>query len=148
MQSRRLTPLPLMLALVAIGACDAGESNNDLRDGALAVDDPRVRADDAFAAGRLTESSPALREALERWSHLDAVLPALGYGEEQLAALEQTLNDVDAEVIVSGTPLDLSRLVSVDKPIVRARYAYAETGPPTLGDAIDAFLTAHVRSEE
>ena len=65
------------------------------------------------------------------------MLPALGYGPEQRAALERTLQAVEADLVVSGTPLDLARLVSIGKPIVRARYAFRD------GDG-EASLAAHV----
>ena len=65
--------------------------------------------------------------------------PALGYGPEQREALERTLQAVDADVVVSGTPLDLAALVDIDKPIVRARYGYRD-GEPSLGVFVDPLL--------
>ena len=85
----------------------------------------------------MTEADFApIRDAFETWPHLGPVLPALGYGPDQRAALERTLQDADAEVVVSGTPLDLARLVTIDKPIVRARYAFQD-GEPSLASHVD-----------
>jgi predicted GTPase len=64
----------------------------------------------------------------------------MGYGEAQLADLRDTLEASGAEVVVSGTPLDLARLIELDIPVVRARYAYADAGPVLLGDLLGAFL--------
>jgi predicted GTPase len=68
------------------------------------------------------------------------VLPALGYGDEAVAALAKTLEAVAADVIVSATPIDLSALIKVSKPIVRVRYEYADAGEPTLGQVVEEFL--------
>jgi predicted GTPase len=59
-------------------------------------------------------------------------LPALGYGPEQLADLAATIERVECDVVVVGTPIDLGRVIRVTKPMVRARYAYADAGEPTL----------------
>jgi predicted GTPase len=83
---------------------------------------------------------PELRRALERHPHLERVLPALGYGPEQRAALQASLNAVDADVIVAGTPIDLGGLLELRLPVVRARYAYAETASPGLGEHVAALL--------
>lgn len=68
------------------------------------------------------------------------MLPAVGYGAEQIAALRETLEAIPADVVVSGTPLDLERLLSLSKPVVRARYAYRDTQSPGLAEHVDAFL--------
>jgi predicted GTPase len=83
-------------------------------------------------------AAPAIRAAYAAWPHLGPVLPALGYGPEQLADLARTLEDADADLVISGTPIDLARLVSLHKPVLRARYAYAESGPETLAPRVDA----------
>ena len=60
----------------------------------------------------------------------------------QLAALAATINASEAEVVVSGTPCDLARLVALDKPVVRARYEFAERVPGTLEAIVRRFLVA------
>jgi predicted GTPase len=64
----------------------------------------------------------------------------MGYSPAQLAALAETINRSEAEVVVSGTPLDLARLIPLSKPVVRARYDFAEAGTPTLASLVDAML--------
>lgn len=95
--------------------------------GAVVVD-PRDSAD------------PILQEIFEAYPHIGKVLPAVGYGPTQLAALERTINNAAVDVIVSATPLDLSRLIRVNKPIVRVRYEFAETDEPKLSTIVDAFI--------
>jgi predicted GTPase len=98
----------------------------------------------AAGAAEIVDPKPcavgAIRDVYRRHPHLARVLPAMGYGNSQLADLRETLDAVDADVIVSGTPLDLARLISLRKPVVRARYAYADAGPPLLGDLLSSFL--------
>jgi predicted GTPase len=85
-------------------------------------------------------AAPAIGAAFAAWPHLGPVLPALGYGAAQLAALEQTLRSAEVDVVVSGTPLDLRHLVSIDKPIVRARYEYTDGAVPSLEEQLDRFV--------
>jgi predicted GTPase len=102
----------------------------------------------AAGASELVDPAPAavgtIRETLRQYPHLDRTLPAMGYGESQLADLAATLDAVDADLIVSGTPLDLSRLVALKKPVVRARYRFADEldadGNGKLAGFLDSFL--------
>jgi len=96
--------------------------------GAAAIVDPR------------TSAAPAIREVFARYPHIGAVLPAMGYSGAQLQALEETINRSDAEVVVAATPANIAALIDVEKPVVRARYEFAEAGEPTLGSLIDEFL--------
>jgi predicted GTPase len=96
--------------------------------GATAIVDPRP-----FAA-------PELRRVFETYPHIGPVLPAVGYNPSQLRALEETINAADADVVVCGSPVDLGRLLRIDKPIVRARYEFAEHEEPRLSTAVDAFI--------
>jgi predicted GTPase len=77
-------------------------------------------------------AAPGIREVYAAYPHLASVLPAVGYDAAQLEALRRTLNDAEADVVVSGTPLDLARLIALDKPVVRARYGYSDAGPTAL----------------
>jgi predicted GTPase len=97
------------------------------RAGAVIVD-PRASA------------APAIRDAFARYPHIGRVLPALGYGPEQLEALRATIAGSVAEVVVSATPIDLASLVVLEKPVVRARYEFADAGEPTLGSVVDGFV--------
>jgi predicted GTPase len=72
--------------------------------------------------------------------HLGDVLPAMGYSAQQLNELTQTINATPADVVVSGTPIDLAALVSVNKPMVRARYEFAEVEDPGLTGLVDDYL--------
>jgi predicted GTPase len=83
-----------------------------------------------------------IAEAFRLYPHLEHVLPALGYSPAQLDDLEATIKGSDAEVVVSGTPSDLARLIEIDKPVVRARYEFAEAGEPALAECLASFLDA------
>ena len=87
-------------------------------------------------------ASEKIQAAYEHYPHIGRVLPALGYGDAQLAALAETINASVAEVVVSATPCDLAALVRITKPVVRARYSYAETERPGLAGIIEDFVTA------
>ena len=71
-----------------------------------------------------------IREVFEAYPHIGKVLPAVGYGPIQLAALETTIEFAEV-VVVSATPVDLAQLLSLDKKVVRARYEFAEAGEPS-----------------
>jgi predicted GTPase len=81
-----------------------------------------------------------IAQVFAQYPHIGPVLPAVGYDASQLQALEETINRSDAEVVVSATPCDLAALVDLNKPVVRARYEFAETGTPGLGSLVDDFL--------
>jgi predicted GTPase len=99
-----------------------------MRAGAKEIIDPRTSAAASVAA------------VYAQYPHIGAVLPAVGYDPTQLEALRDTINRSAADVVVSATPLDLEALIRLDKPVVRARYEYADAGQPTLGSIIDRFL--------
>ncbi|MCC6468976.1 MAG: GTPase [Alphaproteobacteria bacterium] len=85
-------------------------------------------------------AAPALKPVFEQYPHIGPVLPAIGYDARQLEALAATIDAADAEAVISATPLDLRRLVTVGKPLVRARYDYADAGEPTLAAVLARFL--------
>lgn len=95
---------------------------------AKAIIDPRP-----FAAG-------FIKETFEKFPHLKKVLPAMGYGKSQIIELEQTINKADCEVVVIGTPIDLTRLLQVNKPTVRVTYDIEEVGLPTFSTVLDSFI--------
>ncbi len=93
-----------------------------------------------------SSATPAIADVYAQFPHIGAVLPAMGYSGAQLDALRDTINAADAEVIVAATPSDLARLISVEKPIVRVRYEYADAGKPGLDRIVDGFLDARMRA--
>jgi predicted GTPase len=84
-----------------------------------------------YGAADVVDPRPAavgsVRRLLEKYDHLEDVLPAVGYSDDQLRDLEATIRAADVDAVVSGTPHDLGRLVDVDVPIVRVRYELEET---------------------
>jgi predicted GTPase len=66
------------------------------------------------------------------------VLPAMGYGDQQTRELEQTINSANADLVLIGTPIDLNRIVKINKPTQRVRYELQEIGQPTLEDLLKA----------
>jgi len=95
--------------------------------GAKKIIDPRLSAVNS------------IKETFQKYSHLENVLPAMGYGEEQVRDLQQTINAAKCDVVVSGTPIDLNRVLKANKPIVRARYDLQVLGQPTLEEILKKF---------
>jgi predicted GTPase len=83
---------------------------------------------------------PEIAAVYQRYPHIGSVLPAMGYFPTQLEALQQTINNADADVVVAATPIDLAALIEVNKPIVRARYEFAEADEPGLAYQVEQFL--------
>ena len=83
---------------------------------------------------------PEISKVFEAYPHIGPVLPAMGYGAGQLAALQATIDAAPADVVVAATPIDLAAQIQVRHPVVRARYRYADLDKPRLGDLIDARL--------
>jgi predicted GTPase len=82
----------------------------------------------------------SIAEVFERFPHIGHVLPAMGYGEEQLRELEATINATPCDVVVTGTPIDLGRLIETKHPIRHATYELSELGRPTLEDVLEPVL--------
>ncbi|MFB0557710.1 MAG: cyclic 2,3-diphosphoglycerate synthase [Candidatus Bathyarchaeia archaeon] len=78
----------------------------------------------------------SVKEVLELYPHLKKVLPAVGYSETQMRELSQTINETPCDLVLLGTPTDIRRYLSVDKPIIRVRYELEEVVPGQLEDLI------------
>ncbi|MFW9817212.1 MAG: GTP-binding protein, partial [Candidatus Thorarchaeota archaeon] len=85
----------------------------------------------------------SIKDTFEKYSHLEDVLPAMGYGKKQMDELQQTINKSDAEAIVIGTPIDLNRVIKIEKPNVRVKYDLQEIGRPNLDDVLTEFVKKH-----
>jgi predicted GTPase len=104
-----------------------------------------VRAGAATIVDPRTSAVPAIREVYDQYPHIGNVLPAIGYHDYQLDALCDTINASDAELVVTATPCDLERRMHLNKPVVCARYEFAEVGTPSLTAALEAFLRREAR---
>jgi predicted GTPase len=94
-----------------------------------------------YGAAEIVDPEPgavgSIARVFETYDHLAAVLPAMGYSDDQIRDLEATIRNADPEVVVSGTPHDLGRLIDVGVPVVRVRYELAEKNV-TLAEILDA----------
>jgi len=89
----------------------------------------------------------SIRNAYDRFPNLGNILPALGYSEGQLKELEQSINAVDCDAVVLGTPADLTRLIAIRKPVARVGFEASNMGSPTLEEAISARVGSFPRPE-
>ena len=96
--------------------------------GARELVDPRP-----FAVGSIAET-------YERYPHMGPILPAMGYGERQIAELSETVRAADCDVVVTGTPIDLGRVVELGHPTRHARYTIQELGDSTLADVLEPWI--------
>ena len=85
----------------------------------------------------------SIEDTFEKYYHLENVLPAMGYGKKQMQELQQTINRSDADAVVIGTPIDLKRIIKIDKPSVRVKYDLQEIGKPDLEDVLTEFVKKH-----
>jgi len=99
--------------------------------GAAELIDPRP-----FTVGKLTET-------FEKYPNIGTLLPAMGYGKEQLKDLETTINNTDCDSVVIGTPIDLNRIINIKRPSTRVWYDLQEIGSPNLEEVIDEFVKKH-----
>jgi predicted GTPase len=94
------------------------------RFGAAAIVDPRQ-----YAVGSIAKT-------YEKYSNTGPILPAMGYGDAMVSDLEKTINQADVELVISATPIDLTRIIKVNKPMQRVRYELQEIGQPTLKEIL------------
>jgi predicted GTPase len=96
--------------------------------GASDVIDPRP-----YTVGSITET-------FEKYPDIGELLPAMGYGDQQMKDLEKTIENTKCEVVIIGTPIDLRRIINIKQPSVRVTYDLQEIGQPTLVDVLKPFL--------
>ncbi|NMB43287.1 MAG: GTPase [Clostridiales bacterium] len=101
------------------------------RIGVKEIVDPRP-----FAIGKL-------KDTFEIYPGIGKLLPAMGYGEQQLKDLEATINNTDCDAVIIGTPIDLSRVININKPFTRVHYELDEVTTPNLEEIINKFIKDH-----
>jgi predicted GTPase len=85
----------------------------------------------------------SILDTFKKHPHLDKLLPAMGYGAKQIKELEETINKVPCDYVLSGTPIDLSKVLKVNKPIVRVKYEYKDNGE--MSKIIEDFVKTHFK---
>jgi predicted GTPase len=82
----------------------------------------------------------SIKETYKKYAHLGAILPAIGYGEKQIAELKETIDRTPCDVVVIGTPIDLRRVMTINKPTVRVNYELQVLGAVSLEQILEEFL--------
>lgn len=97
-----------------------------------------------YGAGEIIDPRPyakgIIAEMYKEYTYMGPVIPSTGYTPEQIKALEETINSIPADVVVSGTPIKLERIINVNKPIIQVRYDVKIIEGPTIEDMINEFL--------
>ncbi|MBI4211766.1 MAG: GTPase, partial [Deltaproteobacteria bacterium] len=96
--------------------------------GAAEIVDPRP-----YAIG-------SIEDAYVKYPNLGKLIPALGYYDEQLKDLEESINRTPCDLVLNGSPIDLTRVIDITKPCMRVSYELEDIGEPTLGQILDQFL--------
>jgi predicted GTPase len=121
------------------------EDGPTITHGGMAYGAGYVAAAEARAASLVdprASAPPEIARVFEQYPHIGPVLPAMGYSPRQLEDLRETIHRSEAEVVVSGSPIDLAALLELELPVVRARYEFCEVDEPGLGALVDAFLAS------
>ncbi|MHA1579313.1 MAG: cyclic 2,3-diphosphoglycerate synthase [Candidatus Freyarchaeota archaeon] len=97
-----------------------------------------------YAAKEIVDPRPyavgSIREVFRNYPQIGALLPAMGYSPEQIRELKETIEAVDCDSVIIGTPIDLRRFLKINKPTVRIKYDIQEIGKPDLEEALENFL--------
>jgi len=97
-------------------------------------------AAERFGAAEMVDPRPyavgSLRDIFAAYPHITRVLPAMGYGPDQLRELAATIRAAPCDTVILGTPVDLRRILAMDRPVARVRYDLLEIGRPTLEDVL------------
>ena len=84
-----------------------------------------------------------LKDTFNIYPGIGKLLPAMGYGEQQLKDLEETINKTDCDAVIIGTPIDLTRVININKPYTRVHYELDEVSSPNLNEVIEKFIKDH-----
>ncbi len=101
--------------------------------GAKEIVDPKP-----YAAG-------SIKEAYQKYTHLGTILPALGYSDKQIAELKETISRTPCDVVVIGTPIDLRRVMTINKPTVRVKYELQVLGPTSLEKLLEEAILQRIK---
>jgi predicted GTPase len=97
-----------------------------------------------FGAARVVDPRPAavgsIADVLDKYPTLEPLVPAMGYGRAQIADLQATLDGADADLVLSATPIDLTRVLTLNKPITRVRYELDQVGGTPLEELIEKVI--------
>lgn len=152
---RRINPHAALVRAASPISLDAAEALRG-RPVAVVEDGPSItHGGMAYGAGYVAASragahivdprpyaAPAIAQVFASYPHIGPVLPAMGYTAAQLEALRATLAAMPVDFVLAATPADLGRIVSLDKPVLRVRYEYAELESPGLADRVREYLAA------
>ena len=123
------------------------EDGPTLTHGGMAIGAGYVAAKNAGA--KIVDPKPFLvgtmKEVFEEFPHITEIVPAMGYSDEQIEDMEKTLNQAKCDIIVNGSPIDLEKLVKVNKPIVTVRYDIEAISRPTIEEILDTFIKKHLK---
>ena len=100
-----------------------------------------------YGAGEIVDAKPysigSIKDTYEKYNHLELILPAMGYGDKQVSELEEMVNNIDCDLVISGTPIDITRVIDTNKKIVRVGYSLQEIGDPNLEDILKEFISKY-----
>jgi predicted GTPase len=103
-----------------------------------------VIAAQKYGAREIVDPRPyivgAIQETFRLYPKIGHLLPAMGYGKEQIRDLQQTILAAECDVVIIATPVDLRKVISIDKPTVRVTYEFQETSRPTMEEILEEFL--------
>ncbi len=85
----------------------------------------------------------SIKNTFNKYPDINTLLPAMGYSRKQILELEETINQTDCEMVITGTPIDLGKVININKPIVRAKYELQEISKPDLNDIITNLISPH-----
>ncbi len=129
--------------IIRAKACLAIEDGPTLTHGEMKLGAGTVAAM-KWGAGSLVDPRPyavgKLKDTFKTYPDIGILLPAMGYGKQQVADLEKTVNNTPCDVVVIGTPIDLNRIISINKPTVRVTYELQEIGSPNLQRVLEKFV--------
>jgi len=102
-----------------------------------------IVAAEQYGAAKIVDPRPyavgSIKATFQKFTHLDRVLPAMGYGKEQISELAQTIDKTDCDLVICATPIDLGKLIKTNKKILRVTYELEELGSPNLKEVLKEF---------
>ena len=126
-----------------------GKKKNDLIKDEAKIDDGINNVSNSKKESKTSKTNKNLKGSMkklfEEFPQITEIVPAMGYNDQQIKDMEDTLNKAEADIVIDGSPIDFEKLIKSNKPIIRVNYDIEAIESPTIEEVLDDFVKKHLK---